>query len=59
VHETVILERDDLPTGYAAEGPLVIEESTTTSLIHPGQMIEIDRYGNLLVHVAARTREGG
>jgi N-methylhydantoinase A len=59
VHETVILERDDLPTGYAAEGPLVIEESTTTSLIHPGQTIEIDRYGNLLVDVAARTREGG
>ena len=59
VHETVILERDDLPSGYAAEGPLVIEESTTTALIHPGQTVEIDRYGNLLVHVAASVHREG
>lgn len=60
VHETAILERDDLPSGFAAEGPLVIEESTTTALIHPGQTVEIDRYGHLLVHVPAPIeRKGG
>jgi N-methylhydantoinase A len=54
VHETPVLERDDLPSGWAVEGPLVIEEETTTALIHPGQTIEIDRYGNLVIAVSAR-----
>jgi N-methylhydantoinase A len=51
VHETPVLERDDLPSGWAAEGPLVIEEETTTGLIHPGQAVEIDHYGNLVIAV--------
>jgi N-methylhydantoinase A len=53
VHETPVLERDDLPSGWAAEGPLVIEEETTTGLVHPGQAVEIDRYGNLVIDVGA------
>jgi N-methylhydantoinase A len=55
IHETPVLERDDLPSGFAAEGPLVIEEETTTGLVHPGQAVEIDRHGNLVIEVGARS----
>ena len=52
IHDTPVLERDDLPSGFAAEGPLVIEEETTTGLVHPGQAVEIDGYGNLIIATA-------
>jgi N-methylhydantoinase A len=58
VHETAVLERDDLPRGYAIDGPVVIEEQTTTGLVHPGHAVEVDAYGNLLIDVAGRRREG-
>jgi N-methylhydantoinase A len=49
VHETAVFERDELPSGFTAEGPLVIEEETTTGLVHPGQRVEVDAYGNLVI----------
>ena len=51
VHETAVLQREDLPAGFAAEGPLVIEEETTTALVHPGQEVGVDAYGNLVIGV--------
>jgi len=55
LHETAVFERRDLPSGFVAEGPLVIEEETTTALVHPGQTVEVDRYGNLLLDLAGRS----
>jgi N-methylhydantoinase A len=49
IHETSVWERDRLPAGWAAEGPLVIEEETTTTLVHPRQVVSVDGYGNLLI----------
>jgi N-methylhydantoinase A len=51
VHETSVWERAHLPAGWAAQGPLVIEEETTTTLVHPRQVVSVDGYGNLLVVV--------
>ena len=48
-HETAVYERDDLPIGFSAPGPLVIEEPTTTTLVHPGQTLEVDDFGNLVI----------
>jgi N-methylhydantoinase A len=48
-HQTVVYERADLPVGFAAPGPLVIEEPTTTTLVHPGQQLEVDDFGNLVI----------
>jgi N-methylhydantoinase A len=48
-HDTAVYERGDLPTGFAAPGPLVIEEPTTTTLVHPGQLLEVDDFGNLVI----------
>jgi N-methylhydantoinase A len=48
-HETVVYERSELPIGFSAPGPLVIEEPTTTTLVHPGQTLEVDGFGNLVI----------
>ena len=34
-------------------GPAVIEEAMSTTLVHPGERVEVDDYGNILIHVAA------
>ena len=51
VHATVVYERDELPVGFAADGPLVVEEPTTTTLVHPGQTLEVDHAGNLTIEL--------
>ena len=46
-NETRVFERDDLPAGAAIEGPLIVEEPTATTLVHPGQHMRVDDYGFL------------
>jgi N-methylhydantoinase A len=48
-HETAVYERAELPIAFSARGPLVIEEPTTTTLVHPGQELEVDDFGNLVI----------
>jgi N-methylhydantoinase A/oxoprolinase/acetone carboxylase beta subunit len=51
VHEATVYERADLPAGFEAAGPLVVEDETTTVLVHPGQALEVDEHANLLIAV--------
>ena len=37
--------------GAAAQGPLVVEEPTTATVVCPGQRLSGDRYGNLIVEM--------
>ena len=46
---TAVYERDELPIGFSTRGPLVIEEPTTTTLVHPRQVLEVDDFGNLVI----------
>ena len=48
-HETRVFERDSLPAGATIEGPLIIEEATSTTLVHPGQRMRVDDYGFLRI----------
>ena len=48
-HAAAVYERDDLPIGFSVRGPLVVEEPTTTTLVHPGQTLEVDDDGNLVI----------
>lgn len=52
VHETTIFKRDQLPAGFTARGPLIVEEPASTTLVHPGQHLEVDEYANLVVHLS-------
>jgi N-methylhydantoinase A len=47
---TAVFERDDLPPGFSAGGPLIVEEPTSTSLVPPGMQLHVDGYGNLIVY---------
>ncbi len=49
---TKIYRREQLPPGAELAGPAVIEEAMSTTLVHPGERVDVDDYGNLLIHVA-------
>ena len=42
-------DRYQLAAGGAIEGPAIVEEMDSTTVIHPGFLAEVDRYGNLLI----------
>lgn len=47
--DTPVFERARLPAGQKIEGPAIIEEWSTTTLVPPGWTGSIDRSGNLLL----------
>jgi N-methylhydantoinase A len=50
---TRVYDRAALPPGGELAGPAVIEESHSTTLVHPGQRVEVDPFGNLILHARA------
>jgi N-methylhydantoinase A len=50
--DTPIYRRWALKPGMAFEGPAIVEQSDTTTVIEPGMAARIDAYGNLLAEVA-------
>ena len=49
--EARIFERDGLLCGNAIEGPAIVEEPFHTTLVMPGQSLEVDQFGNLIILV--------
>jgi N-methylhydantoinase A len=47
--ETPIWRRDDLPAGFATEGPAIVEEVSATTVVHPGQRLTIDAAGVMTI----------
>ena len=47
--ETAVLLRDNLRPGERHQGPLVIEEQSSTAVVPPAYDVEVDSLGNLLV----------
>ncbi len=45
-----IYDRTLLAAGERLSGPAIIEEWTSTTLILPDQQLEVDPYGNLIIH---------
>ena len=44
-------DRYQLAAGAVIEGPAIVEEMDSTTVIHPGFLAEVDRYGNLLIRL--------
>jgi N-methylhydantoinase A len=42
-------DRYRLPAGAVIDGPAIVEEMDSTTVIHPGFRAEVDRYGNLFI----------
>jgi N-methylhydantoinase A len=49
LHDAPVFERGALPAGFERAGPLVVEDETTTALVHPGQTLTVDEAQNLVV----------
>jgi N-methylhydantoinase A len=44
-----VYRREDLPAGFGAEGPAIVEEYGSTTVIEAGFTFEVDRLANLLL----------
>ena len=50
--ETPVYDRARLGAGHRFDGPAIVEEMDSTTLVLPGYGVEVDRYGNLLISPA-------
>lgn len=50
-HAAAIYDGDKLAPGMAFTGPAIIEDSGTTIVIHPGNQVSIDAYGNTHIEI--------
>ena len=47
--ETPVYDRARLGAGHRFDGPAIVEEMDSTTLVLPDYTVEVDRYGNLLI----------
>ena len=52
-HEADIYDGEALRPGMSFDGPAVIEDPGTTIVVNPGNRVEMDRWGNLHILIAA------
>ena len=57
--ETPIYQRASLPAGFRLDGPAVVEEFGSTTVVFPGQRLEVDVHGILIVRPARANPGGG
>lgn len=49
--QTSLYQRSALLCGMQIVGPAIIEEATTTTVVRPGDRLEVDAYGGLHIHI--------
>lgn len=50
-HDTPVFSRDSFAPGMTLDGPAIVEQSDTTTVIEPDMTVVVDKNGNLLVKV--------
>ncbi len=53
IHKTQIYDGDLLESGMTFSGPAIVEDAGATALVHPGNRVEVDGYGNLHITLNA------
>jgi N-methylhydantoinase A len=53
--DTKTYARDALAAGNRIKGPALIEEHASTTVLAPGDALEVDRFGNLVIVIGKRT----
>ena len=48
-HETPVLMREWLPPQSRYQGPVVIEEQSSTTVVPPGHVAALDEHGNIVI----------
>lgn len=49
--QTTIYRREGLKAGNRFNGPALVEEHASTTLAYPGDKVEIDRFGNIIIEI--------
>jgi N-methylhydantoinase A len=49
VTDTPIYRREELPAGFTATGPLIVEEVSSTTVVHPGQTLAVTGAGVMTI----------
>ncbi|MCC7021453.1 MAG: hydantoinase/oxoprolinase family protein [Thermomicrobiales bacterium] len=49
ITDTPIYRREDLPAGFSATGPLIVEEVSSTTVVHPGQTLSVNSAGVMTI----------
>lgn len=52
IHKARIYDGEKLTPGMAFSGPAVVEDPGTTVVVHPGNRVEVDGFGNIHIHLA-------
>jgi len=53
IHKAAIYDGTKLEPGMTFSGPAIVEDPGTTVVIHPGNAVEIDGFGNIQITLAA------
>jgi len=56
--DTPIYQRSTLPAGFSVDGPAVVEEFGSTTVVFPGQSLQVDQHGILIVQRGDVAGEG-
>ena len=48
---TPVFLRNDLYPGTRLDGPLIVEERTSTTVVYPGNHLEVDRFSNMEITI--------
>ncbi len=48
---TPVMKRREIGPGFKAQGPLILEQMDSTVVVPPGDRIEADKFGNLVIHL--------
>jgi len=51
-HDTPVYNREKLRSGNRLSGPAIIEQMDSTTVVHPGQSAQIDRFGNIIIELS-------
>ena len=49
-HEAAIYDGERLEPGMAFAGPAIVEDPGSTIVVHPGNRVEVDDFGNIRIH---------
>jgi N-methylhydantoinase A len=56
LQKTPTYARDALRAGNAIEGPALVEEHASTTVVLPGDRLRVDDFGNLVIEIARKRR---
>jgi N-methylhydantoinase A len=51
IHEAAIYDGTKLEPGMNFSGPAIVEDPGTTIVVHPGNRVEVDGYGNIVIEL--------